>query len=149
MDIERKKELLRLAESLTKDIVNLGGGNYISKVLSSIRICKKNYNREKLDNILRKMKNTDFGGNNQKRSYTRFVDETLRRREYKINTLSLDELEFVFIWVNRILPKDSNEENVNKKKACDKNLNYDRKSDSINNDFSKQLQNIKNDLNLQ
>ena len=135
MDIERKKELLNLADSISKDINNQGCGNYVPKIINSINIAKKKSNKSLLQEILNKMKNTEFGGNAQKEGFKSFVNEIFKNPKYEINSLDFEELEFVFSWVRRIV-KDPPKGN---------NQNSDRKRNSFNqnnsSDFSRSLKN--------
>lgn len=137
MDIERKKELLLLVDSIAKDIRNDNCGNYTPKIINAIEIAKKYNDMKKFGVVLEKLKSTTFGGNSEKEGYANFVDNIVNKREYKINTLNFEELEFVFSWVGRIIKtKKSNENYDNKNNNFhdrNKNNNYhDRNSNKFN-----------------
>ena len=56
MELSRKKELLRLVDSIGKDINNQNCGNYIPKVINSINIARTNKDISMFMNVLEKMK---------------------------------------------------------------------------------------------
>lgn len=135
MDIERKKELLLLVDSIAKDIRNDNCGNYTPKIINAIEIAKKYNDMKKFEVVLEKLKSTTFGGNSEKEGYANFVDNIVNKREYKINTLNFEELEFVFSWVGRIIKTKKSNGNYD-----NKNNNYhDRNSNKFNtNKYSKE-----------
>lgn len=119
MDIERKKELLLLVDSIAKDMRNDNCGNYTPKIINSIKIAKKYNDIKKFKVVLEKLKNSTFGGDSEKEGYANFVNNIVNKIEYKINTLSFEELEFVFSWVGRII------------KTKKSNGNYDNKNNNF------------------
>lgn len=110
MELNRKKELLRLVESIRQDINKQNCGNYIPKVLNALNIAKKANDKAMFYKALDKFKYTSFGGNSQKSGYIEFVDKIIKKKEYKINELTFDEAEFVFSWIGKVI-KDKKEEN--------------------------------------
>jgi hypothetical protein len=144
LDIKRKKELLLLVDSIAKDMRNDNCGNYTPKIINSIKIAKKYNDIKKFELALEKLKSSTFGGNSEKEGYANFVNNIVNKREYKINTLNFEELEFVFSWVGRIIKtKKSNENYDNKNNNFhdrNKNNNYnDRNSNKFNtNKYSKE-----------
>ena len=110
MELNRKKELLRLVESIRQDINKQNCGNYIPKVLNALNIAKKANDKAMFYKVLDKFKYTSFGGNSQKSGYIEFVDKIIKKKEYKINELTFDEAEFVFSWLAKVI-KDKKEEN--------------------------------------
>lgn len=107
MELNRKKELLLLAESIGREISNDNCGNYVPKIINAINIGKKYNDKNKFNIALIKMKNTTFGGKSERFGYCNFVDKTIKKPEYHINELSFEELEFIFSWVRRIVLKES------------------------------------------
>lgn len=144
LDIKRKKELLLLVDSIAKDMRNDNCGNYTPKIINAIEIAKKYNDMKKFEVVLEKLKTTTFGGNSEKEGYANFVDNIVNKKEYKINTLNFEELEFVFSWVGRIIKTKKSNENYNNKNSnfhnSNKNNNYhDRNSNQINtNKYSKE-----------
>ena len=114
MDIKRKKELLSLADSISKDINKQGCGNYVPKIINSINIAKKRNDKSLIHMILNKMKKSQFGGRRQENGFDSFVDEIFKNPHYRINSLSFEELDFLFSWIRRIV-KDENSSSSNKK----------------------------------
>ena len=122
MDIERKKELLLLVDSIAKDMRNDNCGNYTPKIINAIKIAKKYNDVNKFKVALEILKSTTFGGDAEKKGYSNFVNNIVNKSEYKINTLNFEELEFVFSWVGRIIKVEKSKENYNNKN----NNFYDR-----------------------
>ncbi|WP_238917860.1 hypothetical protein [Clostridium sp. YIM B02555] len=157
MNIDRKKELLLLVDSIAKDIRNDNCGNYTPKIINAIEIAKKYNDINKFEFVLKKLKSSTFGGNSEKEGYGNFVDNIVNKREYKINSLSFEELEFVFSWVGRIIKtKKSNENYDNKNKnfnARNKNNNYHNNNfnksntNKYNNEKTKSYSPVKSDSN--
>lgn len=129
MNIDRKKELLLLVDSIAKDIRNDNCGNYTPKIINAIEIAKKYNDINKFEFVLKKLKSSTFGGNSEKEGYGNFVDNIVNKREYKINSLSFEELEFVFSWVGRIIKTKKGNENYNN---MDKNFNDRNKNNNFN-----------------
>ena len=144
MDIERKKELLSLVDSIAKDIRNDNCGNYTPKIINAIKIAKKYNDRNKFKFALEKLKNSIFGGKLEEKGYGNFVDNIVNKREYKIDTLNFEELEFVFSWVLRVIKtKEGNENYANKNNnfhdGNKSNNYYDGNSNKFNtNKYSKE-----------
>lgn len=111
MNIERKKEMIQLAHSISVDVNRQGCGNYISKVINAINIAKSRKDIKLFQEVLKKMKSTSFGGNNQKEGFRIFVDEIIKNPRYKINSLNFEELKFVFQWVRRLVKTKSDKKN--------------------------------------
>lgn len=108
MDIEKKKDLLSLAEALSVDINKANGGNFTPKIINAIKIVQKYDDISMFKKVLNSFKKTSFGGNKEKIAYSNFVDNTLKKEEYKqINELNLSELEYVFSWVRRLVKEKS------------------------------------------
>ena len=84
MNLERKKELLRLVDSIGKDINNDGCGNYIPRVINALEISKKYNDLNKFKIALESMKKSSFGGNSEKQGYYNFVDNIIKKSEYNI-----------------------------------------------------------------
>lgn len=135
MDIKRKKELLLLVDSIAKDIRNDNCGNYTPKIINAIEIGKKYNDMKKFEVVLEKLKSSTFGGKSEKEGYANFVDNIVNKREYKINSLSFEELEFVFSWIGRIIKTKKSNENYDGK---NKNFNVRNKNNNYhNNNFNK------------
>ena len=103
MNIERKKEMLQLAHSISMDVNNQNCGNYISKVINAIDIAEKRGDTKLFLDVLKKMKYTSFGGRKQEDGFRLFVDEIMKNPIYKIHTLNFEELKFIFQWVRRLV----------------------------------------------
>lgn len=123
MDIIRKKELLNLADSISKDINNQGCGNYIPKVLNAIKIASERHDKSMIHTVLNKMKMSEFGGKPQKEGFSEFVDSIYRNPHYRLNTLDFSELNFVFSWVRRIIVKDKGNKTANSRNSYESNAN--------------------------
>jgi len=135
LDIERKKELLLLVDSIAKDIRNDNCGNYTPKIINAIKIAEKYSDINKFQEALEILKSTTFGGDAEKKGYSNFVDNIVNKSEYKINTLNFEELEFVFSWVGRIIKTKKSNENYDNKN----NNFHDRNSNQFNtNKYSKE-----------
>lgn len=139
MDIARKKELLNLADSISKDINNQGCGNYIPKVLNAIKIASERHDKSMIHTVFNKMKMSEFGGNAQKQGFSEFVDSIYKNPHYRLNTLDFSELNFVFSWVRRIVKdkgnktadnRNSYESNANQ--GYNKNNRYGNRNDKYN-----------------
>lgn len=131
MELSRKKELLRLVDSIGKDINNQNCGNYIPKVINSINIARTNKDISMFMNVLEKMKFTTFGGNAEKNGFAEFVNKIIKKPEYNIKSLSLDELEFVFAWVARVIKKP--EKNSYGNKVYNNRNSYENHNNSYHN----------------
>ena len=107
MNLERKKELLRLVDSIGKDINNDGCGNYIPRVINALEISKKYNDLNKFKIALESMKKSSFGGNSEKQGYYNFVDNIIKKSEYNIDSLNFEELMFVFSWLRRVVKTKS------------------------------------------
>ncbi len=132
MDIARKKELLLLVDSIVKDIRNDNCGNYTPKIINAIEIAKKCNDIKKFEFVLKKLKASTFWGNPEKKGYVNFVDNIVKKREYKINSLTFEELEFVFSWVGRIIKTKNSNENYD-----NTNGKFNDKNNKYNNNFNK------------
>lgn len=128
MDIKRKKELLKIADSISKDINKQGCGNYISKITNAIKISRDRNDRNILEDVLNKMKYTSFGGERQKKSYEDFLTNILKNPHYKIDFLNFEELDFIFSWVRRLVKT-----NISKDLNSYQKNNSSRKSNNIRN----------------
>ena len=136
MELNRKKYLLSLADSIGKDINSHNCGNYVPKVLNAIEIGKKYNDKKKFKVALENMKKTSFGGNSQKIGYSNFLDNIITKKEYDIENLSFEELEFVFSWVRRIVfikSKDSNNRKEYKKSNNNRNFYKDKSNHQLDN----------------
>lgn len=112
MELNRKKELLRLVESIRQDISKQNCGNYIPKVLNALNIAKKANDKAMFYKALDKFKYTSFGGNSQRDGYKEFVDKIIKKQEHYISELTFEEAEFVFSWLGRVV-KDKNNRDSN------------------------------------
>lgn len=138
MNIDRKKEMIQLAHSISSDINKQGCGNYTSKIINAIEIAEKREDINVFFQVLNKMKFTTFGGNAQKDGFIGFVDEIIKNSKYKINSLNFEELKFVFQWVNRVVKTKS--DNRSESKTGRRN-NFNRRE---NNSYEKNNGYIKN-----
>ena len=130
MNIERKKEIIQLAHSISSDINKQGCGNYTSKIINAIDIAEKREDINVFFQVLNKMKFTSFGGNAQRDGYKMFVDEIVNNPKYRINSLSFDELKFVFQWVSRVVKTKSDNRRDNN--SYHKNYDYAKNNRSTN-----------------
>lgn len=135
MDLNRKKELLLLVDSIGKDVNADNCGNYVPKIINAIEIGKKYNDKNKFKIALENMKNTSFGGKAQKIGYRNFVDNIITKKEYNIDSLDFEELEFVFSWLRRIVKTKSENNKINNYDS-NKNNNY---SDNRKNNYNRNL----------
>lgn len=146
MDLERKKELLRLVDSMGKDVNNDNCGNYIPRVINAVEIGMKYNDKDKFKTALEGMKKTSFGGNAERQGYFNFVDNIIKKREYRIDSLNFEELMFVFSWLRRVV-KTKEAKKKDNSGGYNKNESYDKRSYSYDNRHkynNKQMQNGKN-----
>jgi len=164
MNIERKKQLLILAETLAKEIDSKNCGNFTPKIINAIKIAKEgnilgsDFNA-KFMNALKLLEKSAFGGNDEERGYKDFINTSLKSRQFsEINRLSEDELSFVFYWTRRIvkekksrlkeerkIDKDTSfNDNRNKKSNIGKNHKYSTKYEEKDNNQDNPFSVLKN-----
>lgn len=121
MEVSYKKHLLMIADSISKDINNQQCGNYVSNIVNAIKIAQDRNSKEVFFQVLNKMKYIEWGGEAERIGYVKFVDSISKNPHYEINSLNLNDLEFVFSWVRRL---------VNIRTKSKGNNNYDYKKTS-------------------
>lgn len=137
--MDNKKELLKIAEVIAKDINNQGCGNYVPKIINSIKIAKRYDDRSKFEFVLKEMKKISFGGKSETFGFFDFVDTLSKKREYRLAEFNLDELEYVFSWVRRLVNKEIKQRpNFNGNYRYNKGSNNYTKSSNKNDNYNKQ-----------
>ncbi|MBE6051095.1 MAG: hypothetical protein E7214_10705 [Clostridium sp.] len=111
MNIERKRELLKLSHSISVDINRQCCGNYMSKVINAIEIAESRNDIKLFFEVLKKMKKTSFGGKNQQDGFKVFADEIIKNPRYRIASLNFSELKMVFNWVRRLVKTKDQSDN--------------------------------------
>lgn len=144
LDLERKKELLKLVDSLGKDINNDVCGNYMPRVINAVEIGKKYNDIKKFYDALEGMKKSSFGGNSERQGYNNFVDNIIKKREYNINSLDFDELTFVFSWLRRVVKTKSEKKTYSNNRSCKDNSKQN--NNGYNKKYSNQYRGNKNNI---
>ncbi|MCR4943182.1 MAG: hypothetical protein K5986_01700, partial [Clostridium sp.] len=139
-----------LVYSISVDINRQGCGNYISKVINAINIAESRKDIKLFQEVLKKMKSTSFGGNNQKEGFRIFVDEIIKNPRYKINSLNFEELQFVFQWVRRLVKTKSDKKNTTRNTGSNFSVrdNYGYKSNTKSKGSSNKGNNVYKDNDI-
>lgn len=138
-----KKELLEAAEKAIEFIRNEGSGNYIPVICDMIELAKekeidKNEQKQIFLEIIYNIKNSNIdtvlsGGKAIKNSFKDFINNYLCikkiNNQYIIENsnfkdLDINELEYVFLWIRRLVKNSSKKENKKNKKKHRNNNDY-------------------------
>ena len=124
MNLERKKELLMLVDSMAKDINRSACGNFMPRVINAVEIGKRYDDKDKFKKALESMKRLPSGGNTEEQGYINVVDNIINKSEYKIDSLDFEELMFVCSWLRRVIKTKSNSNSNSKNNRNANNNNY-------------------------
>lgn len=175
--LTKKKLLLSSAKNTAEYIRKNGGGNFAGFILNIIRRIDKQQleNEQKpqqLWHVLFNIKNANIdligGGKSIKQSYVNFVDDYLKIRrvhnEYRpgnkdFDNFNLDEINYVFAWVKRLVKDEDSRKSEQRPDKNVKNMHPIRNKtryggaknkngfEPFNTQISEQLRNLKIDNN--